>query len=107
MLVPKAIYSFKAAVNLISRKLRFVISLTTILFPFCADAQDIETHQLTDGRTVAPLDMFRECDDCPEMIVIPLGSRLITRIWRLRRERWLTRRPWGTCHSGLRCVSNL
>ena len=74
MLVPKAIYSFKAAVNLISRKLRFVISLTTILFPFCADAQDIETYQLTDGRTVAPLDMFRECDDCPEMIVIPLGS---------------------------------
>ncbi len=31
-------------------------------------------YQLTDGRTVAPLERFRECEHCPEMIVIPQGS---------------------------------
>jgi len=31
-------------------------------------------YQLTDGRTVAPLERFRECEHCPEMIVMPQGS---------------------------------
>ncbi len=56
------------------RKLQSVISLAVILFPISADAEDTQTYQLTDGRTVAPLEMFQECDVCPEMIVMPLGS---------------------------------
>ncbi len=31
-------------------------------------------YQLEDGTTVAPLEMFQECDVCPEMIVLPLGE---------------------------------
>ena len=31
-------------------------------------------YQLTDGRMVAPLERFRECEHCPEMIVMPQGS---------------------------------
>ena len=29
---------------------------------------------LADGRMVAPLEMFQECPQCPEMIVMPMGS---------------------------------
>jgi formylglycine-generating enzyme required for sulfatase activity len=32
------------------------------------------TYTLTDGQTVRPLDTFRDCADCPEMIVLPTGS---------------------------------
>ncbi|WP_170414619.1 formylglycine-generating enzyme family protein [Ruegeria atlantica] len=31
-------------------------------------------HTLSDGTEVAPLEMFQECDVCPEMIVLPLGE---------------------------------
>ncbi|GAA6162110.1 formylglycine-generating enzyme family protein [Ruegeria sp. HU-ET01832] len=31
-------------------------------------------YQLADGTTVAPLEMFQECDVCPEMIALPLGE---------------------------------
>ncbi|WP_170775827.1 formylglycine-generating enzyme family protein [Ruegeria lacuscaerulensis] len=31
-------------------------------------------HQLEDGTTVAPLEMFQECDVCPEMIALPVGE---------------------------------
>ncbi|MEM9798239.1 MAG: formylglycine-generating enzyme family protein [Pseudomonadota bacterium] len=33
-----------------------------------------ETYTLSDGRTVETLEIFQECDVCPEMIVLPLGS---------------------------------
>jgi len=29
---------------------------------------------LADGSTVAPLEMFQDCAECPEMIVLPMGS---------------------------------
>lgn len=45
-----------------------------ILFPAAGVAQDQESYQLIDGRSVTPLESFRECDVCPEMIVMPLGS---------------------------------
>ena len=31
-------------------------------------------YKLTDGTEVAPLEMFQECADCPEMIALPLGA---------------------------------
>ena len=31
-------------------------------------------YQLTNNHTVAPLERFRECEHCPEMIVMPAGS---------------------------------
>ncbi|MDO6588682.1 MULTISPECIES: formylglycine-generating enzyme family protein [Rhodobacterales] len=37
-------------------------------------AETAPTYQLTDGQTVGELEMFQECADCPEMIVMPLGS---------------------------------
>lgn len=37
-------------------------------------AETAPTYQLTNGQTVGELEMFQECADCPEMIVMPLGS---------------------------------
>lgn len=48
--------------------------MVSVVFPVAGHTDDARTYQLTDGSTVAPLDLFRECDDCPEMVVIPLGS---------------------------------
>lgn len=39
-----------------------------------AAGQGQQSYLLTDGRSLAPLDVFRECDACPEMIVMPPGS---------------------------------
>lgn len=45
------------------------------LEPFAAVAfEDTSTYQLPTGQTVAPLEIFQECDQCPEMIVLPMGS---------------------------------
>ncbi|MCG3266744.1 formylglycine-generating enzyme family protein [Yoonia sp. I 8.24] len=35
-------------------------------------AETAPTYQLTDGQTVGELEMFQECTDCPEMIVLPM-----------------------------------
>lgn len=34
-------------------------------------------YALADGTQVAPLEMFQECDVCPEMIALPLGEFLM------------------------------
>lgn len=39
-----------------------------------AAAEDGVSYGISDGRQVAPLDLFKECEQCPEMIVMPLGS---------------------------------
>jgi len=46
----------------------------SIFFPFSGAADGTIHYQLTDGRVVASLERFRECDLCPEMIVMPPGS---------------------------------
>lgn len=33
-----------------------------------------DSYELIDGRVVSPLEIFQECDVCPEMIVLPTGS---------------------------------
>ncbi len=43
----------------------------------------------------------------PSSCVSPLGTGLITRTLRLRRERWSKGTPLGICHSGLPRASNL
>ena len=50
------------------------ITFAMVFISSSAHAEDAKTYQLVYGRTVTPLDVFRECDDCPEMIVMPLGS---------------------------------
>lgn len=56
--------------------LRVFLFLAAIpLGPFAAVAfDDAPTYRLTNGQEVAPLEVFRECDVCPEMIVMPMGS---------------------------------
>ncbi|MEM9045108.1 MAG: formylglycine-generating enzyme family protein [Pseudomonadota bacterium] len=48
--------------------------LCAVFLPDEGTAQQSLTLKLADGRTVAPLENLRECDVCPEMIVMPLGS---------------------------------
>ncbi|MHA6262776.1 formylglycine-generating enzyme family protein [Arenibacterium sp. CAU 1754] len=45
-----------------------------VLVPEPSASDDSGAYQIVDGRLVAPLESFRECDHCPEMIVVPLGS---------------------------------
>ncbi len=49
---------------------RLLLTILLIVLPASLHAQ----YKLTDGAEVAPLDMFQECDVCPEMIVLPLGD---------------------------------
>lgn len=42
--------------------------------PTLGHTQDAASYALADGRVVSPLDAFQECDRCPDMIVMPLGS---------------------------------
>jgi formylglycine-generating enzyme required for sulfatase activity len=37
-------------------------------------AETTQGYHLPDGQVVETLEMFQECADCPEMIVMPLGS---------------------------------
>ena len=53
-------------------KVMFVCSI--MVAPVSGTAQDEIQYRLTDGSSVASLEQFRECDACPEMIVMPLGS---------------------------------
>jgi len=38
------------------------------------DASAKDQIVLTDGHAVAPLEVFQDCTECPEMIVLPMGS---------------------------------
>lgn len=48
-----------------------------ILLPVPAVSEDDVFYELADGRKVSPLERFRECDVCPEMIVMPPGAFLM------------------------------
>lgn len=37
-------------------------------------ADDAPAYRLVDGQVVTPLQIFQECDQCPEMIVMPMGA---------------------------------
>lgn len=45
-----------------------------LLVSFVQDANAQDVFMLSDGRNVQTLEMFQECSDCPEMIVLPLGE---------------------------------
>ena len=49
----------------------------SILLPVPAASEGGVSYELANGRKVSPLERFRECDVCPEMIVIPLGAFLM------------------------------
>lgn len=42
--------------------------------PVATVAEEGVSYSLADSRSVAEFDKFKECDVCPEMIVMPLGS---------------------------------
>ncbi|MEM9795030.1 MAG: formylglycine-generating enzyme family protein [Pseudomonadota bacterium] len=52
---------------------RILAALILLLLAATAPAL-AETYTLSDGRTVETLETFQECDVCPEMVVLPLGS---------------------------------
>ena len=49
----------------------------SILLPVLAASEGDVSYELANGRKVSPLESFRECDVCPEMIVMPLGAFLM------------------------------
>lgn len=62
---------FTSWVSLINKCLPIgVAAVLVMLSTHTANAQ----YLLKDGTKVAPLDVFQECDVCPEMIVLPLGG---------------------------------
>lgn len=54
--------------------LRATLISVSIFFPLSGAAEETVYYQLTADRAVASLERFRECDLCPEMIVMPPGS---------------------------------
>ncbi len=58
-----------------SRQLCIIILAAGVsVAPAIGVAENVVAFDLSDGTQVTPLDSFRECDLCPEMIVVPLGS---------------------------------
>lgn len=57
-------------------KVRVGIGLATLLFSgvLAMPTNAEETYSTATGEPVAPFDTFRDCDNCPEMIVLPLGT---------------------------------
>lgn len=55
-------------------KLCYLIAACVFCAPTISSAETAIVFELSDGRSVSPFDDFRECDVCPEMIVMPLGS---------------------------------
>lgn len=49
---------------------KFALSFFILSAPLAAE----ERYMVAGGSTVVPLNLFQECDVCPEMIVMPLGS---------------------------------
>jgi formylglycine-generating enzyme required for sulfatase activity len=45
-----------------------------ILLPVAAASEGDVSYELANGRKVSPLESFRECDVCAEMIVMPPGA---------------------------------
>lgn len=63
-------------------KIRAILTIAALMFPY----QDADS---------APLDVFRDCDVCPEMIKLPMGSFMmgakpneVRRAWLLDGDAW-------------------
>lgn len=61
-------------IRLCLRVLSTAFFLAAASAPTLGHAQEAVSYRLTDGHILAPLESFRECDVCPEMIVMPMGS---------------------------------
>lgn len=53
--------------------IRNILKVVLLFSPSIVGAEQ-NNYTLVDGRTLAPLERFRECDVCPEMVVVPSGS---------------------------------
>jgi formylglycine-generating enzyme required for sulfatase activity len=58
--------------NAMIRTLLFALGCSAI--GTASRAETGPSYQLSNGKIVSTLEMFQECADCPEMIVMPLGS---------------------------------
>lgn len=54
---------------------RTAAAFTLLWLTTAAAAKD--QYVTTDGRTIAPLEIFQNCAECPEMITLPTGSFVI------------------------------
>jgi len=55
-------------------KLRAVALVILICVAPASAEEVVPSYVLQNGETVTELDVFKECDVCPEMIVMPMGS---------------------------------
>lgn len=55
-------------------RLSRILGLLLFVFVLFVARPIAAQYTLADGAAVEPLDAFRECDVCPEMIVMPMGS---------------------------------
>ena len=51
-----------------------LLALAAVLFPSFVHAENVAIYQPFDGTTATPLEVFRECRNCPEMVVLPTGD---------------------------------
>ncbi|WP_299076356.1 formylglycine-generating enzyme family protein [uncultured Ruegeria sp.] len=61
-------------VNSVTELVSACLLWLTCLAPGLLIAEESKLYSLKNGQTVAPLEQFQECEQCPEMIVMPLGS---------------------------------
>ncbi|MEJ6402315.1 formylglycine-generating enzyme family protein [Yoonia sp. 2307UL14-13] len=58
----------------LSYRFAVIVAFLTAFLPGSSLSESAASYSLTDGWSVTPLERFTECTDCPEMIVMPLGS---------------------------------
>ena len=51
-----------------------LLALAAVVFASFTHAESVAIYQPFDGTTATPLEVFRECPDCPEMVVLPAGD---------------------------------
>jgi formylglycine-generating enzyme required for sulfatase activity len=80
-----------------------IVSLSSAIFLFAllqwrAPAEQIQSHQAAPAKSVAPNSQvgktFRDCDGCPEMVVIPSGSFIMGAPATGHKYRLLTEAEW-------------
>jgi len=59
----------------LTQSVRHLIALwMTLIVPSVVLGEEKQTYYLLGGQSVQTFEVFQECDVCPEMIVMPLGS---------------------------------
>lgn len=76
------------------RNFSSIFIMNFLVFAFLSSAsQSHAQYLLIDGRLVEPLEIFQECDVCPEMIVVPEGRFIMGSV--PGESRWQVSTPSG------------